>query len=219
MDYGRIYGALIEKANNREILGYHEKHHIIPKCIGGTNNKDNIVKLTAREHYIAHQLLVKLYPSNKNLIYAVRAMTISNAGQVRNNKEYSWLRIKHAKAMSELHANKIVTIVTKNKMSIKAKARGNNGWDKKKHTKESRIKMSDSARARGSNCTGRVYLDNTLSKMSDSASSLWEIQFPDNSINTIKNLKDFAIKLGTTVYKLKANKCDGYIILNKMRGV
>ena len=109
MDYGRIYGALIEKANNREILGYHEKHHIIPKCIGGTNNKDNIVKLTAREHYIAHQLLVKLYPSNKNLIYAVRAMTISNAGQVRNNKEYSWLRIKHAKAMSELHANKIVT--------------------------------------------------------------------------------------------------------------
>ena len=219
MNYGKIYDALIEKANTRNLLGYSEKHHIIPKCIGGNNKKDNIAKLTAREHFVAHQLLVKLYPNNENLIYAVRAMVTSAKNHIRNNREYSWLRIKHAEVMSKLHTSKIVTDITKNKMSVKAKLRGNNGWDKKNHSEETRLKMSESAKLRGSNCIGRVYNESTLLKMSESAGNLWEIQFPDNSINIVKNLKALAIKLGTTTYKLKTNKFSGYVILNKIIGV
>jgi hypothetical protein len=58
--YSRWYEALISKAQNRTIDGYVESHHIIPRSFGGINSKANLVKLTAREHYIAHALLWKM---------------------------------------------------------------------------------------------------------------------------------------------------------------
>ena len=62
MNYVKIYDQLIANAVNRDKpVGYVEKHHIHPKSLGGSNQPDNIVYLTAREHYIAHALLVKKY--------------------------------------------------------------------------------------------------------------------------------------------------------------
>jgi len=58
--YSRWYDALMWKAQNRTIEGYVETHHIIPRSFGGSNSKVNLVKLTAREHYIAHALLWKM---------------------------------------------------------------------------------------------------------------------------------------------------------------
>lgn len=43
---------------------YFETHHIVPKSLGGTDDKNNLVNLTAREHYIAHLLLVKIAKSS-----------------------------------------------------------------------------------------------------------------------------------------------------------
>jgi hypothetical protein len=45
--------------DHKEGRVYYEKHHIIPKCMGGTNVKSNIVLLLAKEHYIAHLLLTR----------------------------------------------------------------------------------------------------------------------------------------------------------------
>lgn len=58
---------------------YYESHHIIPKCLGGTGwsnnwNHENIVPLTAREHFICHWLLHEMFPSNKKLLYAFSMM-------------------------------------------------------------------------------------------------------------------------------------------------
>jgi hypothetical protein len=58
--YSRWYDALITKAQNRTIDGYVEKHHVVPRSFGGKNTKENLVNLTAREHYIAHALLWKM---------------------------------------------------------------------------------------------------------------------------------------------------------------
>jgi ribosomal protein S27AE len=59
--YSRCYDRLIKKAQLRgTITGYKETHHIIPLCMGGKNNKSNLVQLTAREHYISHALLWKM---------------------------------------------------------------------------------------------------------------------------------------------------------------
>lgn len=58
--YSRWYEALITKAQNRTIDGYVESHHIVPRSFGGNDSKANLVKLTAREHYIAHALLWKM---------------------------------------------------------------------------------------------------------------------------------------------------------------
>lgn len=49
---------------------YHERHHIVPKCMGGTNDEDNLIDLFAREHFIAHKLLAQENPDNNSLIYA-----------------------------------------------------------------------------------------------------------------------------------------------------
>jgi len=49
---------------------YYEKHHVIPRCLGGKDTYDNLVLLTAREHYLAHYLLTKIYPSNQKILFA-----------------------------------------------------------------------------------------------------------------------------------------------------
>ena len=59
-------------------LEYSEKHHIIPKCMNGTNHKSNLIKLTAREHYIAHWILWKAYPTHLSLTSAFLQMTHKN---------------------------------------------------------------------------------------------------------------------------------------------
>jgi hypothetical protein len=76
MNYQKIYNHIIERAQNRKLKDYKEKHHIIPKCIGGLNKKENLVELTAREHFLCHRLLVEIYPKETKLWYALWLMTI-----------------------------------------------------------------------------------------------------------------------------------------------
>lgn len=101
MNYQKIYNKLINKGKNRILLNniYFESHHIIPKCLGGTDEKSNLVDLTPEEHYLAHQLLVKIYPNNRKLITAIIRMstnTNSNSSRRKGNKLYGWLRRKAA---------------------------------------------------------------------------------------------------------------------------
>ena len=58
--YTKWYVNIISAAQSRDISGYTEKHHIIPKSLGGSNKKKNLVKLTAREHFVCHWLLTKM---------------------------------------------------------------------------------------------------------------------------------------------------------------
>ena len=76
MDYTRIYNQIIERAQTRKLEGYVEKHHIVPKCIGGLDIKENIVELTAREHFLCHMLLCEIYPQENKLKHALFLMAI-----------------------------------------------------------------------------------------------------------------------------------------------
>ena len=114
MDYKRIYENLMIRAQTRILDGYGEMHHIVPRCMQGDNSKSNLVKLTAREHFIAHVLLVKIYPNNSKLIHA--AHILSNMGKY-NSKKYEWLKIKHAIAVSDIMSGRIVSQETKDKIS------------------------------------------------------------------------------------------------------
>ena len=80
MEYTRIYNQLIERAQNRTLEGYVEKHHIIPKCLGGSNNKENLVELTAREHFLCHKLLTKIYPSLVLIVQGLKSNPKLNSG-------------------------------------------------------------------------------------------------------------------------------------------
>jgi hypothetical protein len=96
MNYRKHYQKLIERARNRTKTGYIESHHIIPKCMGGDDSFENLVDLTPEEHYVAHQLLVKIYPNNTALIYAAAMMS---AGR-ENNKMYGWIKRKWSAIIS-----------------------------------------------------------------------------------------------------------------------
>lgn len=58
--YTRWYYNIIQRAQTRTISDYTERHHIIPKSLGGSNAKSNLVALTAREHFVCHWLLTKM---------------------------------------------------------------------------------------------------------------------------------------------------------------
>jgi hypothetical protein len=108
LNYKKHYDLLIQKGKSRQVIEvYYESHHIIPRCMGGTDKKDNLVNLTAEEHYVAHQLLTKIYPDHYGLKIAAVAMATDNrTGQRSNNKLYSWLRKRAAIAQSEFQTGR-----------------------------------------------------------------------------------------------------------------
>ena len=116
MDYQKHYTLLIERARIRLLEGYGENHHVIPRCLGGSNKKKNIVKLTAEEHYVAHQLLVKIYPENKFLAKGALMMCTASKEQVRNNKLYGWVRRRFGEAQREFMTGRKHSEETKRKI-------------------------------------------------------------------------------------------------------
>jgi len=172
MNYQKHYSALIERAKTRTLLKdiYTEYHHIIPKCMGGTNDKPNLIKLTAEEHYVAHQLLVKIYPKESGLIYAVNMMSGNKIGK-RNNKSFGWIRRKNAEIarktqlgrkhsketrlkMSNAHKGKIVSEETRIKLrkprnyTDKIKQKISNTHKGKIVSEETRLKISNANKGR-----------------------------------------------------------------------
>lgn len=130
MNYKQVYQALIDKARIRRLEGYREIHHILPRCMGGSDNLENLIALTAREHFVAHLLLVKIYPEKPSLIYAVKMMSRQSCPDRSRNRMYEWLRIKEAQTSSEMNSGK------------------GNAFYGKKHTEETKQKISEAARAR-----------------------------------------------------------------------
>ena len=98
--YTRIYNSIIDRAQQRSIDSYTEKHHIVPQSLGGSNESSNIVKLTAREHFICHLLLTKMVEGkNKSKMYQAAWMMafVHGKGQERyrvNNRTYEKLRLE-----------------------------------------------------------------------------------------------------------------------------
>lgn len=80
MNYQKIYDLLVQKNHVFSEGEYFETHHKVPKSLGGTDDEINLVNLTAREHYIAHLLLVKITEQRGNktdydkMLYAFNCM-------------------------------------------------------------------------------------------------------------------------------------------------
>ena len=117
MNYRKIYYSIIESARNETLngnreIGYYEKHHILPKSLGGSNDYKNLVKLTAREHFICHWLLVKMYEKGTlerfKMLCAFSRMRSTNENHKRyiNSRAYEYLRIEYANSMSLVMSKK-----------------------------------------------------------------------------------------------------------------
>lgn len=164
MNHQRHYNLLIAKARNRTRPdGYLEKHHVIPRSHGGSNAKHNLVLLTAREHFVAHMLLARIYGGGmwqaaammKNARHGVQKRTVNS--RLHSIAREEWAKFLRGKPRPVHVAEKVraaklgkpLSEETKKKMSLIRKGRPRAGDPTKwKHSEEAKAKMSASNKAR-----------------------------------------------------------------------
>lgn len=132
MNYQKVYDQLITKHGSvKKPNTYSERHHIIPKCLGGGDKKSNLIYLSAEAHFVAHQLLVKLNPGHHGLMEAVVWMSVHPSGKRCNNRLYSWIRKTYSIVNSERvklwHKNNPSRHPMKNP-ETRMKISGENNW-------------------------------------------------------------------------------------------
>lgn len=88
MNYQKIYNDFIENRKIKKVKGYSEKHHILPRCLGGTDEKQNLIILFASDHLFAHLLLARVY--GWSMWFGLKAMlemaSWSNKDRISTNK-------------------------------------------------------------------------------------------------------------------------------------
>jgi hypothetical protein len=154
--YTDCYYRIIARAKERVNTTYTEKHHIIPKSMGGSNSKDNLVDLTGKEHFVCHLLLVKMTTGNdkKKMLHAVWSFIRSSKNQQREKitgKRYERIRKEFSamlsvtrkgimnvgtiasaetrKKLSDVHKGKAKSDITKQRMQLAWKTRSKNTKD------------------------------------------------------------------------------------------
>lgn len=151
---------------------YHERHHIVPKCMGGTNEEENLIDLFAREHFIAHKLLAQENPDNEKLTFAWSCMAFKkNNRQQRYEltpEEYEEARI----AFSNVNRGKHLREETKIKISESLTGRSSTELQRnasrvngkknrgRKHTEEEKKKI-------GIGNNGKILSKETREKLSN----------------------------------------------------
>ena len=201
MNYKEHYEKLITRSNYRDITGYTEIHHIVPKCLGGTDELTNLVKLTAREHFIAHALLAKMYIKTNDaykLISAFRFMSVdSHSGNRHNNRDYEWMR----KMFSKNHPSKLEHVKEKISNSLKLFYKNNPGF---------KLKIPNILVFCECGCGESFNKKETSTKRFIYGHHV--IQTEDRKLKTSKSIKTNLSKLSTTDMQLRmANsvlKCD-----------
>ena len=177
MNYQNIYESLIQRAKTRGLIeGYKESHHITPRCMGGSDDADNLVNLTAREHFIAHLLLAKIH-NNSKLWVAVLMMKGKEYRYVngrlyemaKKQRSLHMMGNQNAKgavipqstkdAIAESNRNREFTDVMREKCTFKGR----------KHTEEHKSHMSKIL-------TNRIFSEETKKKMSEGQKKRFENQ-------------------------------------------
>ena len=156
MNYKNIYDSVILKYKNLDLQKlkkddpnyiYLETHHIIPKCMKGTNDLENLVNLPAREHFICHLLLPKIYKGTEfeyGLWNATYRFIYGNKGQQKiriTSNQYKIIKENVSKFRSEANkGNKNPNYGNKwtqeQKDNLSKKKKGKPSKNKGKHLKE-----------------------------------------------------------------------------------
>jgi len=169
MNYQRIYNQLMIRANDelelriqKKSLGdYFEGHHIIPRCLNGQGKSSNfmhpnITLLTAREHFLAHWLLHRIYPDNNKIAHAFWQMcSWKRSYQYRitpNSRIYQEAKESIAKIVSKRFTGRALSIEHKKKIG--------DFWRGKKRNKEFGLKISAAQKGREGTHKGWITVTN-----------------------------------------------------------
>jgi hypothetical protein len=178
--YTKWYYQIVNnrKANPLDRDVYQENHHIIPKSLGGSNKKENIVSLTAKEHFICHRLLIKMTDGKDKvkMSYAVRSMMI------RENSYQSRYKI----------SSKIYESIIKETRKIigRSQTGENNPYYGKTHSNNVRNVMKEKRKKQPPPMLGKEHTKETKEKLREA----YRKQFEDPAqveLRKIKSKKQF----------------------------
>jgi len=135
--YTQWYTTITKRAKTRHLKTYTESHHIVPRSLGGSDEPDNLVNLTAREHFVCHWLLVKMTTGQDHhkMLNALRMMRAEKHGQERYNTKitarvYESIKQEYAELQSKQFTGT------------------GNGFYGKTHTEEARKRISEANKGR-----------------------------------------------------------------------
>jgi hypothetical protein len=196
----KVYNQLIEKRLTCIPEGYCEKHHIIPKFMGGDNSKENLVYLTAREHYIAHKLLMKI--CEKHSSRKIYGKSVFSVLAFMMNYFHEDRYILNSRQIEEIR--KKVTIVKKESPVI-------TGW---KQSEEAKMKMKQnhwSKRGVKHGMLGKNHNDFSISKMRKHSTKNWyDAYSPDGTIYENISIPELVRKFDLNVDAL--NRFKGKVV-------
>ena len=160
MNHNWHYEALVNKARMRsKPEGYAERHHVVPHSLGGSNKPDNLVWLTAREHFVAHVLLANIHGGSQWFSVLMFA-----AGEKRtvNSRLYEVAKKRHAIWMSEQYTGR--TLTEARRAAISAGLKGNTNTKGSALSFSHRTAIGESMRGNTNNA-GRKASAETRAKM------------------------------------------------------
>lgn len=148
--YSRWYAAIVSRASvddRCKRAGYFERHHIVPRGVGGSNERHNRVLLTAREHFVCHLLLCRMFPERTagrhKMLHAFMLMKGANGHQARymNAALYDAIKREYAAARSLARSGKKLSIEHRAKIAASRVGRSI-------VTAAGRVRISELAKAR-----------------------------------------------------------------------
>ena len=162
MNYKKIYDNLMldrkKRGIDKELLdGYYEFHHIIPKCMGGNNNQDNLVLLTMREHLFAHLLLVKIYPDHIGILNAINAMFCCGKSRIVDIK---YTRLRSTKVVASIREKALSRPITDEIRQHMRDGHKNITDEQREHWRKGstgRIQTKETRLKRSKTLTGRTF--------------------------------------------------------------
>lgn len=162
--YSRIYYSIIERAKSRCKMGYTETHHIIPRSVGGNDEISNLVELTAREHYICHLLLPKM-TEGENRYKMIYAYTMMSGRKIYGSRKYAFYREEYAKINSQMRSGE------GNGMWGVDRSGEKNTFFGKKHTEETKRKISAKKKGQGIGISRNKWLPESREKIGSATKS------------------------------------------------
>ena len=202
--YTKWYNNIISSAKGRINIGYVEKHHIIPRSLGGSDDKNNIVALTAKEHFICHLLLTKMTTGLQNrsmwhaawnmanqkreyqqrYIVSARIYEIIKTTNAKKLSEANTGKVNYSakgKAKSDEHKEKLRQANLGKKRSVESITKQVNSMTGRKRTNEECAAISNGLKGRKSPTKGMKYTAESKAKISESKKGKKRHYLPDGS--------------------------------------
>lgn len=217
--YLNWYWSIISTAKQRINCqsDYFEVHHVVPRCLGGTDAKENLVKLTAREHFVCHRLLTKITKgkARRSMCFAMWAITKMRHNRLQpiniNSHTFNIIRREYSKTLSEQKRGIPRSQETKDKISLS-------------HIGKILSKQHKDAISKGG--LGRVVSEETRQKISvihsgktvsvearknigaasigrKEQSKTWKIKDPMGNVFDTDRLKDFCLERGLSLIAIR----------------